>query len=274
MKKYILAAIAVFAAAVPVGAADIGGSIKDTFSNAPAIQTVGRTGFGGGYVGASVNWSNLEVDHRGSVDWSSCDDCPMNDEYQRISDKLPGMSDDEFTGGIQAGYNFTAGAVYFGPVVKFDLGGPSATLRRTLIENPEGDFLDTTGKIEMDVNWTATLAAKLGVQVADWLGVYGLIGVGFVDVDARGGLHVNLQPMTVQGVSLHTQNHSDTITALTYGLGVDVKLTERWRAFAEYQRFDLETFNAGGSFVLDCIEYGYAANADLDVVRVGLNVAF
>lgn len=273
MKKLLIAALAV-AAATSANAADLGGSTKDTYSNVPAIHEVARTGFGGGYVGASVNWSSLDVDHSGSIDARNCDKCEHNDEYQFASGKLPGISGDEFTGGIQAGYNFEIDRVYFGPVVKFDLGGPSASLKRRLLDNPNGDFLDTDGQIDFEVNWSATVAAKLGVQVLDRVGVYGLIGVGFVDIDARGSVHTNLSPMSIGGISARTDNHNETVTAFTYGAGVDVKLTERWRAFAEWQRFDLDTFDANGSILLDCIKYGYKADADLDVIRVGLNVAF
>lgn len=273
MKKFLIAALAAIAAHTSAGAADIGVSTKDSYSDAPAIYKV-NSGFGGAYVGGSVNWSNLDVDHSGSLDWSQCDDCPMNDDRQQISGKLPDMSDDEFTGGIQAGYNFAMDRIYLGPVVKFDLGGPSASLKRTILDNPNGDTYDTTGKIDFEVNWSATVAAKVGVQVLDNVGVYGLIGVGFVDVDARGSAHMNLSPSSIGGFGVRTDNHSDTVTAFTYGFGVDAKITERWRAFVEWQRFDLNTFDASGSLLLDCIEYGYKADADLDVVRVGLNVAF
>ena len=274
MKHLILAMIAVVAGTLSGNAADLDrSSIKDTFADAPAIYKV-NSGFGGGYVGASVNWSSLDVGHSGSIDARNCDKCEHNDEWQFASGTLPGMSADEFSGGIQAGYNFEIGRVYVGPVVKFDLGGPSASLNRKLIDSDlPNDLGDATGAIDFEVNWSATVAAKLGVQVLDRVGVYGLIGVGFVDVDARGSAHLNVGG-PVGGFGVRTDNHSETVTAFAYGAGVDVKITDRWRAFAEWQRFDLDTFNANGSVLLDCIKYGYKADADLDVVRVGLNAAF
>jgi opacity protein-like surface antigen len=276
MKHLILAMIAVVAGTLSGNAADLDrSSIKDTFAaNVPAIQEVGRAGFGGGYVGASVNWSSLDVGHSGSIDARNCDKCERNDEWQFASGTLPGMSADEFSGGIQAGYNFEIGSVYVGPVVKFDLGGPSASLNRTIFDDPRGRDGDVTGAIDFEVNWSATVAAKLGVQVLDRVGVYGLIGVGFVDVDARGSAHMDLSSLSIGGAGVRTDNHSETVTAFAYGAGVDVKITDRWRAFAEWQRFDLDTFNANGSVLLDCIKYGYKADTDLDVVRVGLNAAF
>lgn len=275
MKRMLIAAIAAIAAATPISAADIDGSFKDSLPRPAEISRIENTGFGGGYVGASVNWSSLDVDHSGSLDGRNCDECEHNDDRQFISGKLPGMSDDVVNGGMQIGYNFTAfERFYFGPVAKFDLGGPSASLRRTLIEGDEDGFGETNGKIEMDVNWTATLAAKLGIQVIDRVGIYGLIGVGFVDVDASGSVHMNLQPSPIGGISVNTPTHSETVTAFTYGAGVDVKLDERWRLFAEWQRFDLETFSANGSIFADCLKYGYDADPTLDVIRVGVNVAF
>jgi opacity protein-like surface antigen len=264
MKNFILAAIAVIASVMPASAADVfGGSTKDAPIELPAIYRTAAH-FGGGYVGGSVNWENLDVDQRGSLTFDCC-------EYSNpttIPVKLPGMSDDTFAGGVQAGYNFELGRVYVGPVVKFDLGGPSATLKHSFDERG-----DVTGELNFDVNWSATIAAKFGIAVTDRIGVYGFAGVGFVDVDVNGNVHANLGG-PIGGIGLNSAAHNETVTAFTYGVGGDLKITDRWRAFAEWQRFDLDTFNASGSVLLDCIIYGYKGNAELDVIRVGLNVAF
>jgi opacity protein-like surface antigen len=267
MKNFIFAAIAVIVGVMPAGASDLGGSTKDEPTTFPAIYRTAAH-FGGGYIGASVNWERLDVDQRGSLDWSQCDNCEHNDAGQVWSGKLPGMSDDAFAGGVQAGYNFELGRVYVGPVVKFDLGGPSASLKHSFDENG-----DVTGELNFDVNWSATVAAKFGVAVTDRIGVYGFAGVGFVDVDVNGNVHANLGA-PIGGIGLNSKAHNDTVTAFTYGVGGDLKITDRWRAFAEWQRFDLDTFNASGSVLLDCVTYGYKGNAELDVIRVGVNVAF
>src|SRR5687767_9391425 len=123
MKNMIFAAIAVIVGVMPAGAADIfGGSVKDEPTSFPAIYRTAAH-FGGGYMGASINWENLDVDQRGSLTWNCCE---SGEPESLFNGKLPGMNDDAFAGGVQAGYNFELGRAYFGPLVKFDLGGPSA----------------------------------------------------------------------------------------------------------------------------------------------------
>ncbi|HVQ43859.1 MAG TPA: outer membrane beta-barrel protein [Candidatus Saccharimonadia bacterium] len=256
--KYLLILIAgvIMSYVAPANATDLR-STKD----APAFDTMTKApiGFGGGYVGGSVNWSQIDVSQSASIS--------IGDESASFG--LPGMSGDEFSGGVQIGYNFEAGRLYGGPVVKFDLGGPTASLHHTFATDEDGEAL-ATGDLKMTVNWTATLAGKGGIRVTDWLGVYGLLGIGFVDVDVDGRAHVGRPG---QGIGLH-ENATDTVTAFTYGAGVDLKLSDNWRAFAEWQRFDLDTFNAQGSILFDQIRYGYKADSDLDVIRVGVNYAW
>lgn len=290
MKRMIFAAAALFAAyAAPASAADI--SIKDTYSatpaNAPAIYKV-NSGFAGGYVGASINWENLDVDQRANLDWSRCTkeygvqcairrgvadvfDTEINKDATSFRDSLRGMSDDAITGGVQIGYNWQIGRVYFGPVVKFDLGGPSADLHRVFDGN-ENDNFAVTSDIEFKVNWKASLVGKLGVQAADWLGVYAIGGIGFVDADVNGKLRAG--PIDgIGGLGL-TSHDNETLPALTYGIGADIRLSDSWRMFAEWQRFDLDTFDTSSSVLIDCLRYNYSGDADLDVFRVGVNYAF
>lgn len=237
-------------------------SLKDpspTVFTSPTAPAIARGAFAGGYVGASVNWSSLDVDQSASIS--------AYDETLPIG--LPGMSGDEFSGGVQIGYNFQGGRIYGGPVVKLDLGGPTASLHHTFAADEDGEAL-ATGDLQMKVNWAATIAGKGGVQVTDWLGVYGLLGVGFVDVDVDGRAHIG---RSGAGIGLH-ENATDTVLAFTYGAGADIKLSDNWRAFAEWQRFDLNAFEANGSILFDQLRYGYKGDGNLDVIRVGVNYAW
>jgi opacity protein-like surface antigen len=286
MKKMLTSIVLVLSMVGTAYAADVNSrtSVKDTYAApglaAPAIYKV-NSGFAGGYVGASINWENLDVDQRANLDWSRCEDkcfqktlgyfLAGDPSATSVRDNLRDMSDDAITGGVQLGYNWQIGRVYFGPVVKFDLGGPSADLHRVLAASEEGDG-SITHDLEFKVNWKASLLAKVGVQAADWLGVYAIGGVGFVDADVNGKLHAGPIP-GIGGVGL-TSNDNETLTALTYGLGADVRLSDQWRMFAEWQRFDLDTFNSSSSVLIDCLRYDYDGDAKLDVFRVGVNYAF
>lgn len=281
MKKILTSIVLALGMLGTAHAADIRTSTKDTYAapglNAPAIYKV-NSGFAGGYIGASINWENLDVDQRANLDWSRCDQgtaCmfsrlfDVDHETTSIRDSLRNMSDDAITGGVQIGYNWQVGRVYFGPVAKFDLGGPAADLHRVLAGDDDGAI---THDIEFKVNWKASLLAKIGVQPADWLGVYAIGGVGFVDVDVNGKLHAGPIP-GIGGIGL-TSNDNETVTALTYGLGADIRLSDQWRMFAEWQRFDLNTFDTSSSVLIDCLKYNYGGDANLDVFRVGVNYAF
>lgn len=270
--------LAMLVGAMPASAADAWSSKDAPAPYSQAAPTVAQTGFSGAYIGASVNWENLDVTQKGSLTCVGCGETPdepeasiaekgdFAEDVTLLTGRLPSMSDDDFTGGVQIGYNWQFGRLYGGPVAKFDLGGPTASLHRTLDVDDE-----VTGDLQMIVNWKATLAAKLGVQVTDFLGVYGLLGIGLVDADVNGRLHAG---PAGGGIGINSAAHSETLAALTYGVGLDVKLSDRWRGFAEWQRFDLDTFDASGGVVLDRLQYGYQGEADLDVVRVGINYSF
>lgn len=291
MRKILTSIVLALSMVGTASAADVNGrvSTKDTYAapglTAPAIYKV-NSGFAGGYIGASINWENLDVDQRANLDWSRCSeedgvqcairrgvadvfDTEIDKDATSFRDNLRGMSDDAITGGVQVGYNWQVGRVYFGPVAKFDLGGPAADLHRVLYDEGDGSI---THDIEFKVNWKASLLAKIGVQPADWLGVYAIGGVGFVDVDVNGKLHAG--PISgIGGVGL-TSHDNETVTALTYGLGADIRLSDQWRMFAEWQRFDLNTFDTSSSVLIDCLKYNYGGDANLDVFRVGVNYAF
>lgn len=267
MKKLAFAALATLAAMTSVNAADIG-SYKDTpYTMSPVASPAGH--FGGAYVGGSINWEVLDVDQRGSLSIET-----GNESFPLFDDKLPGMSGEDFAGGAQIGYNFEFGRLYVGPVAKFDLGGPSASLNRTLEEGDDDGEGRVTGHLNFDVNWSATLAGKLGWAITDRVGVYGLVGVGFVDADVNGSVHMSAGDSPIGGIGINSSAHSDTLTAFTYGAGVDLKISDQWRGFVEWQRFDLDSFDASGSALVDFLKYGYDGDATLDVVRVGVNYAF
>lgn len=261
--KLLIAALLTVAGLSAAHAADLPMKGDDSLPAIVRIET--SRGFGGWFVGGSVNWDNLNVEQRGSLTYPAIVQGEDGPELGTASTGFVGLPDadgSEISFGARFGYLFQIGRLYGGPVAMFDLGGPSAKFNYS-----DGAF---DGSIETTVNWKASLVGKLGVQVLDRVGVYAIAGVAFVDMDVDGKAHYGTPG---QGFGL-TTNHNETVTALTYGVGVDLKISDGWTGFAEYQRFDLDTFNASGSIFADQIQYGYKGDSTIDTVRVGMTYSF
>jgi len=259
--RIIYALLAIVAGATSVGAADLRGSTKDVGADAPAIYQVSKSSFGGFFVGASVNWDRLDVEHEGSMNWEDCPNCsvqkPLNEYFGTkggIAGNLPDISDKGIGGGLRGGYMFQAGRIYGGPVLMVDFSQVDETY--------------ATGKLSVGSDWRAAAVLKGGVEVIERVGVYGFVGVGMVDISVDG----SIGGPVLGGETVSVMGYSDTVTAFTFGGGVDVKLTEHLSAFGEWQRFDLNSF--GGSKGVDCFAFTHDGDANLDVVRVGLNYNF
>lgn len=268
MKTIIAFAVALLGISA-AHAADLPTSLKDRFDNRPAIaQQVTDISpapvWSGFFVGGSLNFDRLDTENSGGVDWSDCDHCTRRylDEYfdtkGAIASRLPDLDDTGISGGVRAGYLFQAGRVYGGPVLMADFGKVEAELNHSFDD-------DVRGKLSIGSSWRAAGVVKGGVIVTDWLGVYGFAGVGLVDVDVNASLSDGDETVSIM-------NYRDTVTALTFGAGADLKLSQNVAAFAEWQRFDLDSFD--GSKTVDCFRFVHHGNADLDVIRVGLTYTF
>lgn len=275
MKSIATLALATLAGLSAAAAADLP-SMKDRYTNETPVSFA-RQSFAGAYVGASINWDSLNVDHNGELFEEGFGCTRANPQCTTGVVGLPNMSDDAFSGGIRAGYNFRAGSLYFGPVVMFDLGGLEASLRHEFgsTDNEEGPNASLTGGIDYTVNWKGAIAGKLGVAILnERVGIYGLLGAGLVDTDINGHVRLNVTgagDFTGGGLEKH---HNEQTFAWVIGGGIEGKLSDNWTVFAEYNRWELDTVNVSGSVLIDNIRYNHESDSHIDVVRVGVTRYF
>jgi outer membrane immunogenic protein len=263
--RTILAA-AVLALATPAGAADIfRGGLKDGPADTVQVETSSNP-FAGLYVGVFGAWEKMDVEHGGSVEVT--DDCQNCGIRRFIGDgvagDLPGIDDDAFAFGVNAGYNFTAGRVYFGPRVSFSYGETEATLSAGEVGLPGS----ISGDLTVSKDWLAEIDGKIGVALTDRIGVYVVGGLAFMDLEARvrGGL--------TGGPDLVDISHSETLTGWSAGVGADVVLFGNVKAFVEYKHFDFDTLSGSGTALEDCVAYTYGADTKFDTIKVGFNMNF
>jgi outer membrane immunogenic protein len=136
-------------------------------------------------------------------------------------------------GGIEAGYNWQRGAFVFGGEADIQLSGADDTLSPFEFSNP----------------WFGTVRGRAGVSLSNVL-LYGTAGLAYGELRAD---TFNL-----------TETHASA--GWTAGAGVEVGLTPRWSAKAEWLYLDL----AGRSFSLTGTSNGLAA----DLLRMGVNYRF
>jgi outer membrane immunogenic protein len=136
-------------------------------------------------------------------------------------------------GGVEAGYNWQRGAFVFGGEADIQLSGADDTLSPFEFSNP----------------WFGTVRGRAGASLNNVL-VYGTAGLAYGELRADS---FNL-----------TESHVNV--GWTAGLGVEVGLTPRWSAKAEWLYLDL----SGRSFSLTGTSNGLAA----DLLRMGVNYRF
>ena len=136
-------------------------------------------------------------------------------------------------GGIQGGYNWQRGAFVFGGEADIQLSGADDTLSPFAFSNP----------------WFGTVRGRAGAALNNVL-LYGTAGLAY------GELRANTFNLTESHLSV----------GWTAGLGIEVGLTPRWSAKAEWLYLDL----SGRNFSVTGTSNGLAA----DLVRMGVNYRF
>jgi outer membrane immunogenic protein len=136
-------------------------------------------------------------------------------------------------GGIEAGYNWQRGAFVFGGEADIQLSGADDTLSPFEFSNP----------------WFGTVRGRAGAALNNVL-LYGTAGLAY------GELRANTFNLTESHVSV----------GWTAGLGVEVGLTPRWSAKAEWLYLNL----SGQSYSVTGTSNGLAA----DLLRMGVNYRF
>jgi outer membrane immunogenic protein len=214
----------------------------------PMTEPVAATNWDGFYVGGHIGYGPGEAtilgdseDNSGPIDFSG------------------------FFGGVQAGYNFTAGGFVFGiqgDVSKtsesgsrtFDYDDPVVTLNEEIHPLAEGDG---TYSYTDNLNWTGAVTGKIGYAFDNFL-PYALGGVAFAS---------NTITYSDSGIA-----STQTQTGYVIGAGLEAMLGSNLSAFGEYRYADYGNANYG-QIVGEEVQAGSVHLTDSSV-RVGLNYHF
>ena len=249
MKRLLLASVGLIALgiAVPASAADLPrkGPAVAPIAVAPIFNW---TGF---YIGGHLGWGSAELEHT------------LNDDFFLFDagTRFGGGRQDGFLLGGQIGFNYQVGQFVWGieGQISWTDSGRDGAID---IVGPLGGV--NTIAHSTDVNYIATLAARLGVAFGNSL-FYVKGGGAFLDWSS-----------TVAFAGPNVQNGSvsfgDTEFGWMVGVGLEYGFTPNWSAKIEYNfmSFDLDEsrFNVGG--------FDGRINHDLDVqvIKFGINYRF
>jgi outer membrane immunogenic protein len=266
MKNALYAAIALLVGYAGAPAASVAADLGDSFKDTPrAVAPAGdeTPTFAGAYIGLSVNWSRMDVDHSGSLEGNgneACEFCGL-ENMDRVSSPLPALDSDAVGFGVNAGYNVQIGRFYAGPLVTFDVHDHSESFTAGDIDP---DLSNIPGKLTVENTWLAMVGGKLGFAVTDRVGIYVAGGLAFADIEVS---------TSVDGFEGASAAHDDTLTGYALGVGADIALSNNWRLDVNYYRYDFSDADFSGN-VLDCLKYTYGSDMTLDIGRVGLTYRF
>jgi outer membrane immunogenic protein len=132
-----------------------------------------------------------------------------------------------FTGGLQAGYNWQAGALVYGGEVGFG----ALSLQRTAGASGGYRFFAGASAFSLsnsiDTDWLATLRGRIGVTVTPDLLLYAAGGLALTDINFT-SIYLD------NGGRTGTGRISDRRAGWTYGGGAQWALNRNWSVRAEY----------------------------------------
>ena len=208
------------------------------------------------------DWSGFYVGVYAGGEFGHSEDKDL-DNYN-FPDKPWGYSEDSFTGGEEAGYNFQFGWFVTGP--EFDLGYINVDGHGIEPGFPQ----DTFGRSSSD--FYGTFRGRVGVALGCWL-VYGTGGGIMLNYDTE----VVDTSLTVAGPDSINARKEELDWGYTVGGGVERMFEmcgHRWSLKAEYLYFSVSdrTFSAtsGNGFG----PFGWRAETEGHIVRAGLNFHF
>jgi outer membrane immunogenic protein len=174
----------------------------------------------------------LSSENYGAYNWTGFY-AGLNVGYDWGSASNTGLSPSGFAGGAQGGFNWQSGSIVLGGETDLQLSGAS----------------DNAGPFKFSNPWFGTLRGRAGYALNNIL-FYATGGLAY------GGGTVDLGP----------QSESHSSIGWTAGGGLEVGLTRRWSAKAEYLHVDL----AAQNYALTGVSHEITAN----VLRLGANFRF
>ncbi len=210
MKKLALAAVGLIALAAPAVAADLGPSRMPAKAAVMAAPVV-------------FNWTGFYVGAHIGAGWSSKDAALVT--TGGVLNATGASDPDGFLGGLQAGFNWQFGQWVFGVEGQVSWSDMDGTGSAT-VATP--GFFITGDRISTDIDFVATLAARLGIAFDQAL-IYVKGGVAWANEDHW--------VATAAGVPL-TTTVGDTRTGWMLGVGLEYAFAPNWSAKIEYNFMD------------------------------------
>jgi outer membrane immunogenic protein len=238
MKKFLLAGVVIISASTAAMAADLA---------VPVDPVYDWTGF---YLGlnAGVAWNNSDVDFDGGGLAVGLVDGIEGDQT-------------EFTGGVEAGYNWQMDSIVFGLEADFNYLG--------FDESEDFVLGAATASVDFKADWFGTVRGRIGFAADNFL-FYGTGGLAYGHAKIEGDLDDGAGN-TLSG------DDSSVNWGWTIGAGMQYAFNENWILGAEYLYVDL----GHPDLDVDCIGGGCGAfvdNSDVDaafsVVRAKLDFKF
>jgi outer membrane immunogenic protein len=245
MKRLLLASVGLvaLAGAIPASAADLKAP-RPAAAPAAIAPIYNWTGF---YIGGHIGWGHTDKD------WRHAD--PLLDPFfvDRHSQA------DGFLGGGQIGFNWQTGALVLG--VEGQFSWTDWDKREHCFT--QGAFLLHCGH---NVDWVATVAARLGFAAANWL-FYVKGGFAFVDEDFHVHHPASLTTVKVSG---------DHDVGWMVGVGIEYGFTPNWSAKVEYNFMDFgdNTVHFFDPTGISGIDDRIKIDQQVHVVKFGINYRF
>jgi outer membrane immunogenic protein len=188
------------------------------------------------------------------------------------------FSDERFTGGGTAGYNWLIGMLLVGVETDFGAFGLNGNrdVRSFFVQSMGCGCAPTVGdgfnvSTTVNADWLYTLRGRIGVPVNNWL-FFATGGLAISDVKISSAF------TDVNGANA-TGSSSVTKTGYTVGGGAEWMVTNRWTVKVEYLYVNLGTLNTNMVIRHPTIAaYSHAISTAVDVAahiaRVGINFGF
>jgi len=210
---------AVSAATLSLAAVSLANAADLAVKAPPMVAAAPVYNWSGFYLGGHVGWGWMDNDSTvvtGSASFP-------------VGFAFTSQSDSGFLGGGQIGVNWQFGQWVLG--LEGDLSGTDIkACARSLSPLVAGTFSDAC----LSVNWTATVAPRLGIAINNWL-LYGKFGFAWGDFSSRST----------------TTNAAGTVTAITTGgetrtgwvggVGLEYGFSNNWSLKLEYNFIDFGT---------------------------------
>ncbi len=236
MKKFLLAGVVIISASTAAMAADLA---------APLPEAYDWTGF---YLGlnAGVAWNNSDVDFDASAG-----------PFVGLASNIEG-DQTEFTGGVEAGYNWQMDSIVFGLEADFNYLD---------FQEDENVVLGAaTANFDFEANWFGTVRGRIGFA-ADNMLFYGTGGLAYGHAKIEGDLDDGAG-------NILSGDDSSVNWGWTIGAGMQYAFNENWILGAEYLYVDL----GNPDFDLNCTGACGTFENDVDVafsvVRAKLDFKF